>query len=284
MSYIDKIRNHERFQLKDIEEFVQEQASLLNLQQYLVKVEAKNLFRGKAAYSYQDRTIYIISDLNKEFEHFKKVCFESKLIHMAFCNGNDLYNLYVIYTIFHEIWHAKQQQQISENKNSSYSQLVDLSLKLIKKSESTYYKYHDRYFHESDAIVNSIIMTLDFIKSFDFQENALIALNKSFAKDILNSYVKTDYIDNEDKYSSPVLSMEFLVQYLRVGDWIPNPSMIIDLYKREYITDDDLKNLMNGNQISEKILNRLKDIKSNRIKTVDIFGTLNLEKIENKHI
>lgn len=285
MEYIEKLENHKRFELSDIQEFIQEQVKVLDLKEFVNNIEEESVFCGIASYGMDDKTISVSNNFKADFKYYKKKCFESNLLQIISCNNNDLYNLYIINTVFHEIWHARQNKELNENRNSSYSHLNDISFKIMLLSGSTYHKYHDRYFIEFDAIINSIKLTLNFVERFNFQENALLVLNKLFAKEILNCYKKTDYIENEE-YGSPILTLEFLIKYLSFTNKFPGleVNMIIEMYKNEYGSDDDLSNLMNGIQISERMLEVLSNIKKGDIRTTNILQALSSEKKENKHI
>ena len=287
MSYVDKIKNHMRLELDDITEFVNDQIMALNLQQYIDTIKIKNVFAGVAAYSFDDSSIYIDENINESFKKYRNKCFKSNLLALLSCNNVDLYNLYIINTIYHEIWHAKQQQQINENMNNEHSQLLDVSLKLMQRSGSTYNSYHDKYFHESDAIINSIKLTLAFSKKFNFQREALVTINKSFADEILNCFLKirsTQIVDVEshNEYSSPVLATKALGKYLLDNDWNSNCEHIIDSYIYKYMTDNDLTNLLNCVQISDPFLDTLIEIKNGKDKTIDIIEFLGAENKKRK--
>ena len=283
MGYIDKLKNHKKFKLEDIKEFVIEQVEILNLNQYVNDVKNDDIFLGIMAYSNEKKLMSINNDYDVDYKEFKKYCFKLNFFSTIACNNNDLYNLYLINTIFHEIWHAKQNQQMITNMYSSYSQLINISQELMLRSGTTYHSNHDIYFHESDAIINSVRLTLEFIKGFEFQEKALIILNQSFATQILGCYAKP-YSEENEEYGFPVLSLKFLLRYLHINNEISNLIMKVNSYESEYKYTNDFDNLMVCNKISKELLDRLNNIKKGNIRTIDIFETLKLSKQVNKHM
>ena len=89
-------------------------------------------------------------------------------------NNVNIYNLYVIN---HELEHVNQTKFLLDSKlnskylNFKYSLLVK-DLLLVDNiftflNKNTYYKYHDIFFSEYDADINSFINTLNFINSLD---------------------------------------------------------------------------------------------------------------------
>lgn len=273
-NFIYKIYHHKKLNLEDIKEFCIGQAKTLGLEQYVNDIKPERIL-GFAAYSIYDKNIYISKDYRYVIKSLKKRVFKPCIIGTFLRDDTDFFNLCIICAGFHELWHAKQEKEKNENKDSYYSILLKSSLINQRFSDSLYNYFHNRYFHEYDAIINSIMITLDFIKSFNLSKRSLVAINKYFAKEILEGY--GFYIDNPfgDKYESPI---EFF-------NYFSNNNLIIEKYDgkltiilRNYqLSSNEFENLINGYKISANLIEKLKSIRDGNVDTVDIIDEIKNE-------
>lgn len=273
-NFIYKIYHHKKLSLEDIKEFWMGQAKTLGLEQYVNDIKLERIL-GFAEYSSDDKEIHISKDYKYDIKRLKKRVFKPHIIGTFLCDDADLFNLCIIYAGFHELWHAKQEKEKNENKDSYYSILLKFSAINQRFSGSTYKYFHNRYFHEYDAIINSIMITLDFIKSFSLSKRSLVAINKYFADEILESYGFNNDYPFGDKYESPI---EFF-------NYFSNNNLIIDKYDgkltfilRNYeLSSNEFENLINGYKISANLIEKLKNIRDGNVDTVNIIDEIKNE-------
>ena len=286
MAYADKLRSHKKLEIDDMKELINDQVEALNLQQYLDDVEIGNLLFSIAGYNDETKKIYISHDYKKKLKRTLWECFKSDFLALIQCNDNDLYNLYILRILFHEIWHAKQFMETDMNTESLYSKMLSVSFELSDKSGTTYHSLHNKYFHESDAVINSSLMIFKFIREYSLEEKALALYNKIVALEILNCYMKTDYETygkETNIYTSPTLSMKWIINYLsHCSD--TESLQVVDSYRNEYQSDDDIDNLLSSNHVSDDTINMLIAIKKGKIKTTNLFELMGFDRDKNKTI
>ncbi len=296
MPYIDKLINHKKLSMDDMKELVKEQVKLQSLEQYIDDVEFSKVFMGIACYADRDKKIYIREKLNKIFRG--SMCIESNILSLMTCNSADLYNMNVINTLFHEMWHARQKMQLDLNSQSSYSKLIDTSIKLMRMSGTTYRGYHNQYFHESDAVINSGLMTLNFLKDFSIQEKALIEYNRYLAKEIITCYaleqyisfnfnkMQTEYDKEMLEFGSPMQTMDYLIGHLLDSGLDINQNkesyLALETYIKENKSEDNITNLMYSNDLPVNTLKMINDIRNGKIKTTNLFETIALTESNEK--
>lgn len=191
MSYMDKINDHVGLDLDDIKDFIFDQTERMDLSDYVrdVKIDNGNkAFRvscAPAGYDFTSKCIFINPILTPNFSAsaYKKYA-KKDSEHIE-----NFYNLYIMNTIFHELWHAEQQKLMSEQSGSDYARFIASAYKLVS-LDYLYYAlfYHDRYYHEYDAHIHSMLLTTEFMKQFSFDEDSISVMNRLFADDILRGY------------------------------------------------------------------------------------------------
>lgn len=272
-NFVYKIYHHEKLNLEDIREFWMEQVKTLGLEQYVNVIKSKRIW-GFAEYNSYNKEISISKDYRYDFKSLKKRVFKPSIIDIFLRNDTDLFNLYIIYAGFHELWHAKQEKEINENKDSDYSILLKSSLINQRFSGSLYNHFHNRYFFEHDAIINSIMISLDFIKSFNFNKRSLVAINKYFAGAILESYG----IDHDhpfgDKYKSPI---EFFNIFIDDNFIIEYDKRLTTSLRNCQLSLNEFENLINGYKISTNLIEKLKSIRDGSVDAIDIIDEIKNE-------
>ena len=137
-------------------------------------------------------------------------------------NNVNIYNLYVIN---HELEHVNQTKFLLDSKlnskylNFKYSLLVK-DLLLVDNiftflNKNTYYKYHDIFFSEYDADINSFINTLNFINSLDIDiiEKNIQKFNILIAKTLLKRYKN---IKSNTPYENFMNLYHSIFEYLKI--------------------------------------------------------------------
>ena len=278
MNYIDKLNSHQRMNVNDLKDFCLDQAKILQLEDYVDNVKLEEVFMARAEYDASKKSINIDnSTLKRAFRCF---LFEDlKAMEVINCNKVDIFNLKMIYLMFHELWHAVQAKIVENNPNDVYSKSIKFALKLQNWSGSFYRANHNSYFHEYDAVIHSLILTLNFAKNFDFDKNALVAMNRFFAKDILEGY--NDYenrLNGYYGYNYPIEFFSFTTYMVSLGE---QQKEIVDellrYYEDKHDTNTELENFFEGNRLKLQTLQKLRDIRSGRVRTTNLFASIHLE-------
>lgn len=289
-NFIAKLYHHKKLDFEDIKEFCIEQAKTLELGEYVNDIKLKRVL-GFFEYCSYNKEIYINNDYRYSyrhtFKHFKKRIFKPYIIDTFLRPDTDLFNLYVIYASFHELCHAKQEKEINENKDSDYSILLESSLINRKFSGSVYEYYHNRYFLEYDAIINSISMSLNFIKPFNLNKKSLVAINKYFANEILVSFGIDESHPFGDKYESPIEFFHYFFdnKFYRNSEKIPDTiNKLITFLQNYQLSTNEFENLISGYKISTNLIEKLKDIRDGRVNITNIIDEINSELDNHKHL
>lgn len=263
MDYINKLNSHKKFNNYDIKLFCIDQTNNLELNDYIKSLEFDHLNYGTSIYCKKIKSI--IFDTN--FENYYKYRLKyNGFYNKIFCNYNDLFNLFVINIIYHELWHAKQEQIISNETNSNYSTLINFSDKLCDKRE-LYIKYHDRLFIEYDAIINSIILTFDYINNLNFNDKSLNILNTHFSGQILSSYGY--YSKDTKKYNSPISFLQFFLDNdIFNKKELEKIKISIDEY--QHLVKNNINDLVNGISINKNLIEYIKNIRNGNFKSNNI--------------
>ncbi len=278
MNYIDKLNSHQRMNVNDLKDFCLDQAKILKLEDYVDNVKFEEVFMARAEYNASKKSINIDnSTLKRAFRCF---LFEDlKVIEVINCNKVDIFNLKMIYLMFHELWHAVQTKIVENNPDDVYSKSIKFALKLQNWSGSFYRANRNSYFHEYDAVIHSLILTLNFAKNFDFDKNALIAMNRFFAKDILAGY--NDYENRLNGYYGYNYPIEFFSFTAYMVSLSEQQKEIVDellrYYEDKHDTNTELENFFEGNRLKLQTLQILRDIRSGRVRTTNIFASIHLE-------
>lgn len=189
-------------------------------------------------------------------------------------NNVNIYNLYVIN---HELEHVNQTKFLLDSKlnskylNFKYSLLVK-DLLLVDNiftflNKNTYYKYHDIFFSEYDADINSFINTLNFINSLDIDiiEKNIQKFNILIAKTLLKRYKN---IKSNTPYENFMNLYHSIFEYLKIE------------YKYHIKNEDydfpssQIERLKLGVDISEDTYEYLTLVSKNKHKTLNLFNDI----------
>ena len=273
--YEIKIKNHKRFNNDDIKNFCIIQAKKLNLDDYVVDLLLEKVLFGLASYNEELKSVCLIADFIKDYKAYKKQLQSKNILDRILLLDADAFNLFIIVTMFHELSHANQKKEKNENPNSDYSVLIKASYLFMPKSGSTYDHFHNRFYHEYDAIINSMQFTLDYIKDFDIDERALFLLNKSFSTEILNAYGINLKEGSRSDYKSPV---DFFKYFFDNDFYISDDEKsIIDNLESSiasYQPNDDFVALLHGYPISDSFIEKLIAIASGKANTTNLLAEL----------
>ena len=190
-------------------------------------------------------------------------------------------NIYNIFLINHEINHLIQKKIILENNNK-----LKCTLFLHGKSEEFiddrffkafyYYKYHDRFYNEYNANIESYYETIYLLQAYKLNnlEKDLIKTNRLISKHILYCYSDIDKIY---KYSTPIKNSLKIYKHLielcnkhEVEIEIPISSVL----KKEQ-PKKEVDKLLLGYSINKDTHKYLKNVSNGKIKTLNLFEDIN---------
>lgn len=181
----------------------------------------------------------------------------------------DLYNLYTLCMVLHEIEHYNQDEIISLKRNDAHSILLRFSSRSILKNYNNYLKDHDLYYHEYNAVINALLETFEIIeKCDDLNKNAVIMFNAMVSGLLYHSYGNPYRDDNVssiyDSFNSPVEYTIYLSKKYNeeINSELLNTIEAYDL--KEY------DKLLNGLKLSDESINLLEDVYYERIKTTNV--------------
>ena len=263
MDYISKLTSHKKFSNKDIKDFCFDQKKYLQLDDFVEHFEFDYLNYGTSIYCKKLKTIVFDDKFDSYYKYRLKY---HGLNNKLFCNYNDLYNLFIINIVYHELWHAKQNKILLNTPDSDYSKLINHSDKLCNKKE-LYVKYHDRFLIEYDAIINSINLTFNYIKNLDFNNRSLYILNTHFSNQILSSYGL--YSQETKKYNSPINFINYLLDNTNTKkqELEELKTCVINYTK---LKTNNINDLFNGLEIEKNLINYIKSLSNGSIKSSNI--------------
>lgn len=192
----------------------------------------------------------------------------------------DLYNLYLLSILFHEIEHVKQYQ--NTNKCLSFkNKIIKENLKnYMLKNYNRYEKNYHLYYHEYDALTKSFIKTLYIINNVcnNLNQNAVMEFNRNMAISILHSYTDKyqdeDSFNNRKKFCSPICYTKFLSRFWNTSNQRKIISVCINDLKKNSKTE--YQKLVNGLPLANETLEYIYDVCTNSYNTCDL-----LEEIKN---
>lgn len=276
-TYEIKIRNHQKLDRDDIKDFCLDQAKRLDLSDYVTDFIIEKIIWGTAGYNDELSLVCLDTEFMKQYDEYKKFYRLKNILDRILLRDADFFNLFIIEAIFHELWHAKQKKKLRDTPDSCYSILIKSSDLFKPKSGSTYKYYHDRYYFEYDAIINSILLTLSYAKCFGFDKKAMILLNRSWAINILNAYGIDIQENTHSKYASPIEFFKYFFDK-RFPIYDRDRPILDELETSisDYVPNGDINSLLRGYPISDSIKNKLTEIASGKVDTIDIFTELSL--------
>ena len=256
----------------------------MNLMSYVENIELNDIIYSLASAKENIKTICINSNIKKYYQLFQNQ--NINFLDRILVNSADLYNLIIIYCIFHELWHFKQSKELTETPDTNRSILLKSSKIFAKYTFDTDYQmYHDKFYFEFDANIHAMIITLEYIKQLNLDEKALEILNSFFAKSILCSYDNYGLQEYENYYRYTLSPLEYFKFFLSENYLIRvnfQERIIISKLEKllstiDFLDTDGINNLISGYPISMEMIEKLMDVgynKMNKIKNTDIMREL----------
>lgn len=189
----------------------------------------------------------------------------------------DLYNLFLLQNLFHELEHANQIKLINK-KMTFRTNLIKENYKFIELDFEMYNKNHDLYYHEYDATIMALIRTLNIINENckNLNQKSIIEYNRIVCNGLYhsygNKYVFDDVSEIYDKFKSPIAYSKFLsskfhnVYEKLVFFWH------IRNFKKESTTE--YQKLINGLELSETTNLLLYDICTKKHCTLNLLNEI----------
>ena len=243
---------------------------------------------GESCYNPSDNALYINSEeiflenADKNIpDLLKLISFKDK---SKFILSNPNYgNIYNLVGINHEINHLIQKREILNETNDLKTNLF-LNSKFQEVIDETFFKsfyylkYHDRFYNEYNANIESYYEVLSLLKAYKIQsiEKDLIFTNKLISKHIL--YLYSD-IDKKYLYSTPIKNaLKIYKHLLEVGKKHEAEFCfekdLISIIKKEK-PEKQFDKLLMGFSINKDTHNYLKNVASGKIKTLNLFDDIN---------
>ena len=257
-------------------EYIKEEIIKRNLENYI-----ENIIFNKDdenEYSVQDKRITI----NLDYILFKSSNIIENMITKKEQNNGIIkdmnnVNIYNLYVINHELEHVNQTKFLLDSKlnskylNFKYSLLVK-DLLLVDNiftflNKNTYYKYHDIFFSEYDADINSFINTLNFINSLDIDiiEKNIQKFNILIAKTLLKRYKN---IKSNTPYEN------FMNLYHSIFEYLKIESKYHINYENYDFPSSQIERLKLGVDISKDTYKYLTLVSKNKHKTLNLFNDI----------
>ena len=214
-------------------EFIDDTIFLEYIKEEIIKRNLKNYIENiifdkddENEYSVQDKRITInLNDILFKSSNIIENMITKKEQNNGIIKDMNNVNIYNLYVINHELEHVNQTKFLLESKinskylNFKYSLLVH-DLLLVDNiftflNKNTYYKYHDIFFSEYDADINSFINTLNFINSLDINiiEKNIQKFNILIAKTLLKRYKN---IKSNTPYENFMNLYHSIFEYLKI--------------------------------------------------------------------
>lgn len=187
----------------------------------------------------------------------------------------DLYNLFLLQNLFHELEHANQIKLINK-KLTSRTKLIKENYNFISLDLEMYDKNHDLYYHEYDATIMGLIRTLNVINKNckNLNQNSIIEYNRIVCNGLYHSYGNKYYSDDVseiyDKFKSPIAYSKFLSSKFHNAYEKLVLFLCIRNFKKESITE--YQKLINGFELSEATNLLLSDICTKKHCTMNILN------------
>lgn len=270
----DKLNNHEYLSYYDIAKFMfihtngQVKTKFLNIDTRMCADLLHNYLEVR--YDYKQ---YCLNYLKNAYSD----CIELKENNMDSTFLVDLYNLYVLNDLFHELLHF-QQVKLLDKKSTCKLKIIKESLKFSCVSLRMYSENHDLYYFEYDALINSFKLTLDIIKNKckNFDSNAVIEYNRIVSGMILHSYGNTYYHDDVseiyDMFTSPISYSKFSCSH--IDNIHAKKKLFFCIEKLEDKSITEYTRLINGCDISSKTERLLYDFCIRNYSTENILNDI----------
>ncbi|MDD6387784.1 MAG: hypothetical protein PUA68_01810 [Bacilli bacterium] len=290
---MDYFNNDLKLENKDIFELTK----ILVLSQQLQKYCKSITLTGQNYFSYSnfERTITLPDEQgingNKLQNRMISAMKEKNRENIMFENKESTDKIFILFAILHELEHANQQKNIIENYEHFDKIYIENLISSITNRHfvtSTNF-YHDLAYHEYDANLNAIlkINEINSKKPLEGIEN----LNQYGAHLILNSYY-----NKNNEIESPLSQNDKLTKSNRennIRDFKDNydhKDDLVDLNKEfknaffysiegsEKLSNDLHSRLLRGDNLTKQEIEMLHDIANGKIKTDNLFNTLDQNK------
>ena len=269
---LNKINNHKLLNEIDIIKFFKYEKKELKLDDKALK-SLKFCNNKKLEYMWYSPLYKSVCVTNK----YKNLCIEDYLSQLEESNetgdyitGIDFYNLSLLHSIMHEIYHAYQYKNFLDN-----DLVFTASIDLMNSNPNLYYKHWGSFFIEYTANVfamNELLMLIDkkYINNIDFKTLSL--LNSWLAYFILEGYG----ISNEEHFFFKYKNFDSPLDFINLNiNKIENMSKkelnklksLIETLKLEGNTSSNLDNLLMGNTLDTQTILYLIKVFRGKIKT-----------------
>ena len=266
-------------------EFIDDTIFLEYIKEEIIKRNLKNYIEniifdkdGENEYSVQDKRITInLNDILFKSSNIIENMITKKEQNNGIIKDMNNVNIYNLYVINHELEHVNQTKFLLDSKlnskylNFKYSLLVK-DLLLVDNiftflNKNTYYKYHDIFFSEYDADINSFINTLNFINSLDIDiiEKNIQKFNILIAKTLLKRYKN---IKSNTPYEN------FMNLYRSIFEYLKIESKYHINYEDYDFPSSQIERLKLGVDISEDTYEYLTLVSKNKHKTLNLFNDI----------
>ena len=266
----DKINNHEYLNDDDIVKIIEIET---NGKVNTVFIESEDF--GKS-FNKSNNTILIGK---KDNFIVKKFIIESRRLKLKVKKTNnpstflvDLYNLYLLFEILHEIEHSKQVEMINKQ-NDAQSELLKISDNHVDANPNMYDNYHDLYYIEYHAVINPFIKILELLdtKFTSLDKRSIIDFNRQIVGTIYHSYGYKITGEEPKIYSnfcSPICYTKFLSKIYSTPDERKIMKICIEDLKKNSKTEH--QKLVNGLSLSGNTLEYLYNIYIGKEKTSNL--------------
>lgn len=276
-NYDIKVQNHIKLDIDDIREFCMNQAKENGLDEYVTDFILQKVLFGVAGYDDNLHLVCLDTDFIKKYKIFKKGYQSNNIIDRFLVLDADVFNLFIMVTIYHEVHHAKQAKAINDNPDLPYANLMQISGLFIPKSGTVYNSYHHRFLMEYDAIISSLLFILEYTKDFAIDKRALFLLNRNWADKILTAYGVDFKEDTHSRYKSPIDFFRFFFDekiYIAPGEEVIVEKLESSISR--YKPDNDMESLLRGYSVPESFINKLQEIASSKVNSTNLLDDLNL--------
>lgn len=193
-------------------------------------------------------------------------------------------NIYNFYTINHELTHAEQIKFLLNYDHLDNNELNILRYALLTKDiilldyineflqKDEYNYYHDYFFSEYDANINSYIKTLEFINSLNIDKlrNNIENFNKLISRNLIYLYKS---IKNKSRFSTPFKNFNWL--YNKFDKKLDiDPSIYKEIKMNALNPSSQIDKLMLGLPINNDVSEYLRLVSNEKIKTLNLFNDI----------
>ena len=263
-------------------EYIKDEIKKRGLESHIKKVNFDE--NGVNEYNAQEKCIIInLNDILYKSDNNIDNMITKREQKAGIINDMNNVNIYNLYVINHELEHANQTKfMLDKKKDTDYLKLkyalIIKDILLIDnifsfKGRELYDRYHDIFFSEYDADINSFINTLNLINGFNIDEmdDNIQKFYMLIAQIILRRYKN---MHNKRKFSTPCEN--FLDLYNYIDRELKISTRYIDEFKNNKfrIPFSQIERLKLGVDISEDTYEYLTLVSKNKHKTLNLFNDI----------